>query len=172
MTPFAQKVDVAADLGRELIAADFGPFYGTPCGILSPLHQALDEQAGVLTISREDNAVGIAAGASLTGRSPVVLMQNGGLGPAVSAIASLVVPYRIPLLLVVSLREADPDQDCERTILRELTMPLLDGLGVQTFEFHADAPVAVQVESVRESVRGRHRPAALLIPPTSFELPA
>lgn len=62
MTLFAQEVDVVGELCRELIAADFGPFFGTPCAVFLPLHAALDQEAHVLTVAREDNAVGIATG--------------------------------------------------------------------------------------------------------------
>src|SRR5687767_13871924 len=98
MTAFIRGVDVAKELSKELISADFGPFVSTPCPLLAPLHDALQEHVGVLTVVREDNAVGIAAGTSLAGRTPAVLMQNSGLGQSVNAIAALVVPYRIPML--------------------------------------------------------------------------
>lgn len=54
----------------------------------------------------------------------MVLMHNSGMGSSVNAIASLVVPYRIPLLLVVGLSKADTDQPTENQILRRLTRKL------------------------------------------------
>src|SRR3712207_8855986 len=78
---------VAADLCAALVEAGFGPYFGTPCGILAPLYAAVERRPGLLTVAREDNAVGIAAGASLAGRYPVVLMQNSGLGQSVNALA-------------------------------------------------------------------------------------
>ena len=158
---------LADQLGEELIAAGFGPFYGTPCGVLAPLLTALDARPGLLTVAREDNAVGMAAGAWLAGRYPVVLMQNSGLGQSVNALASLVVPNRIPVLLVVSLRGADPDPTQENIEMGRLTRPLLAGLGFETVALDPGTPPAVAVGRLRDAIAA-HRPAALLIPPTAF----
>ncbi|WP_054048254.1 hypothetical protein [Alloactinosynnema sp. L-07] len=163
MPSFAQRIDVANELSKELIAADFGPYYATPCGVLSPLHRTLDERAGVLTVAREDNAVGIAVGASLTGRHPVVLMENAGLGMSLSAIASLVVPYRIPMLFVVNVRVVAGEHLGESAILRRLTVPLLVGLGMETFELDLEGAFDEQVNLMVEAVQDQRRPAALLI---------
>ncbi|WP_436497420.1 hypothetical protein [Actinokineospora sp. HUAS TT18] len=117
----------------------------------------------MLTVAREDNAVGIAVGASLTGRYPVVLMENAGLGMSLSAIASLVVPYRIPMLFVVNVRVVAGEALGESAILRRLTVPLLVGLGMETFELDLDGPFDEQVNLMVEGVQDRRRPAALLI---------
>ncbi|MFI5586748.1 hypothetical protein ACIA5G_17020 [Amycolatopsis sp. NPDC051758] len=168
MTTTVQDVDIAADLCAELVTAGFGPFLGTPCGILSPMFTALDDLAGLLTVAREDNAVGIAAGASLAGRLPVVLMQNSGFGQSINAIASLVEPYRIPMLLVISMRGIDPDPTQENLVMGRLTEPLLAQLGVEAVTLDADVPRAPQVERVHRIVAAEGRPAALLVPPAVF----
>lgn len=168
MTAFIRGVDVAKELSKELISADFGPFVSTPCPLLVPLHAALHEQVGVLTVAREDNAVGIAAGTSLAGRTPAVLMQNSGLGQSVNAIAALVVPYRIPMLLVVGLCEAKDDSVQENKIMGRLTEPLLDGLGVEAVALDPAEPLSDQVDRVGAIVHRRLRPAALLVPPNAF----
>ncbi|MFB7664842.1 thiamine pyrophosphate-binding protein [Kitasatospora sp. NPDC056138] len=154
---------LAEDLAAELATA-FGPFYGTPCGILAPLYAALEEQAGLLTVAREDNAVGVAAGAALAGRSPAVLMQNSGLGQSVNALASLVVPYRIPMLLVVSLRGVQPDWTSENIAMGQLTEPLLTMLGIPAVTLSGTG----QADRLRELVHVQRRAAALLVPPNAF----
>lgn len=162
MTAFVKEVDVAKELCNELIAADFGPFFGTPCRSLAPLHAALHGQVGILTVAREENALGIAAGTSLAGRSPVVLMENPGIGQSVNAIAALVVPYRIPMLLVVGL------SDESEAMLARITAQLLDGLGIETCTLDVAEPLGTQVEQVHTIVQRRLQPAALLVPPTAF----
>lgn len=164
MTAFMREVDVAKELSKELISADFGPFLGTPCPLLAPLHAALQEQVGVLTVAREDSAVGIAAGTSLAGRTPAVLLHNSGLGQLVNAIASLVVPYRIPMLLVVSVTNVKDDSVQETKIMGRLTEPLLEGLGVEVVRLNQEEPLAAQVDVVGNIVHRRLRPCALLVP--------
>jgi sulfopyruvate decarboxylase TPP-binding subunit len=169
MPTFAQKVQVAKELCRELMAVGFGPFLGTPSGILSPFYSALDRQDGLLlVVARDDNAVGVAAGASLAGQYPVVLMESSGLGQSITAIASLVVPYRIPMLFVVSSRGTNPEASQENMIMGRLTEPLLDGLGIEGITLDPEVRPSRQVNRLRDIVRGQHRPAALLLPPTAL----
>ena len=161
----ASRLDAVATADRvadALTEAGFSPCFGTPCGILAPLYAALP---GLLTVAREDNAVGVAAGAALAGRAPVVLMQNSGLGQSVNALASLVVPYRIPMLLVVSLRGTAGDPTPENQVMGRLTEPLLAGLGVPA-EILAGTAVEEQVARLRRIVR--EGPAALLVPPAAL----
>jgi sulfopyruvate decarboxylase subunit alpha len=161
----APRLDAVATADRvagALADAGFAPFFGTPCGILAPLYAALP---GLLTVAREDNAVGVAAGAALAGHAPAVLMQNSGLGQSVNALASLVVPYRIPMLLVVSLRGAAGDPTPENQVMGRLTEPLLAGLGVPA-EMLAPGGVEDQVARLRQVVRDG--PAALLVPPSAL----
>lgn len=160
------QVDVATQLCDELIGAGFGPFFGTPCGILSRLYGALEERGDLLTISREDNAIGTAAGAALAGRYPVVLMQNSGLGQSVNAIASLVTPYRIGMLLVVGMRGTDVDPTQENVVMGRLSGPLLAGLDVETITVDGDP--AARVREATELVQREGRAAALLVPPSAF----
>jgi sulfopyruvate decarboxylase subunit alpha len=161
-------VDTARELAGGLVQRGFAPFYGTPCGILSRLYQAIDETAGLQTVPREDNAVGLAAGAVLAGRCPVVLMQNSGLGQSVNALASLVSPYRLAMLLVVSLRGVDPDPTQENLVMGSLTEPLLTRLGLPTRTVDTAADLGAQVDWAAGMVRERGIPAALLIPPDAF----
>lgn len=169
MTCPAHTVDLASELSEALVAAEFGPFYGTPCTVMSPLHACLEQGPGVLTVAREDNAIGIAAGAALTGHNPVVLMQNHGLGPSLGAIAALVMPYRIPMLLAVHVRAAGGGHPHEDMLLSRITRPLLDGLGLAVVEYDPAVPAGEQVARARDAVRDQRTPTALLIPPTALE---
>jgi sulfopyruvate decarboxylase subunit alpha len=120
--------DVAGRLARTLTAGRSGPFLGTPCGVLAPLYRELDAACGVRTIAREDSAVGVAAGAALAGRQPVVLMQNSGFGQSVNAFASLVMPYRLDVVTVISVRGIAPDDTEENAAMGTLTPAILAAL--------------------------------------------
>lgn len=96
--------------GADFIAAlegrGFDFFTGVPCSLLKSAFAALELKAerSYWIATREDEAVGLAAGAFLAGRRPVVLMQNSGLGNAINAIGSLSQIYQLPFLLVISWR--------------------------------------------------------------------
>lgn len=160
---------LAADLCAALFEAGFGPYFGTPCGILAPLYAAIEQRHGLLTVAREDNAVGVAVGASLAGCSPVVLMQNSGLGQAVNALASLAVPYRISMLLVVSIRGIPPDPTPENAVMGRLTTPVLATMGINHAVLDPAGAPRQQIDQLSRVVHGEGRPAALLIPPAALE---
>ncbi len=150
-----------------LIAHGLGPYFATPCGVLAPLLALLEERDDYHVVAREDNAVGMAAGAALAGRTPVVLMQNSGLGQSVNALASLVVPYGIPMLLVVSVRGIDPDQTAENLVMGRLTEQILTGLGVESTWLSSEGADR-QLAAARRILTEERRGYALLVRPDAF----
>jgi sulfopyruvate decarboxylase subunit alpha len=151
-----------------LVACGFGPFLGTPCGVLAPLYTELTQQAGLRTVPREDSAIGVAVGAALAGAYPVVLMQNSGLGQSVNALASLVVPYRLPLALVVSIRGIPPDVTEENAVMGRITPSLLADLGIETITLGSADDVGAALRALEEAVMHQRACAALLVPPGAF----
>lgn len=106
-------------------------FYtGVPCSLLNPLYGALEEHPHpYFPATREDLAVGLAAGARLGGRRPVVLMQNSGLGVSINALLSLQRMYELPLLIIVSWRGHGADAP-EHVDVGARMPQLLEALGV------------------------------------------
>jgi sulfopyruvate decarboxylase subunit alpha len=58
----------------------------------------------LLLATREEEAFGIAAGLYLGGRLPTVMLQSSGIGNSLNVLTSLLLPYQIPVLMVVSMR--------------------------------------------------------------------
>jgi len=79
---------------------------GVPCSILSSIinYMSKSNEFTYISATREDEAIGIAVGAYIGGKKPVVLMQNSGLGVSINALTSLVLLYQITLLLIISWR--------------------------------------------------------------------
>lgn len=69
----------------------FDFYTGVPCSYLASLiNQIADNSAlGYVGATSEGEAIGIAAGAWLAGRMPVVMCQNSGLGNTVNPLTSL-----------------------------------------------------------------------------------
>src|SRR5436190_18791642 len=97
----------------------FNFFTGVPCSLFEGVTRILDAEPryGYVSAVREDSALGLAAGAYLGGRQPVVLMQNSGLGVSVNALTSLHQIYDMPALLVVSWRGEDGSDAPEHLIM-------------------------------------------------------
>jgi sulfopyruvate decarboxylase alpha subunit len=63
-----------------------------------------DEGIKTIPVTREEEGVGICAGAYLAGKKTFMLIQSSGLGNSFNAIASLLKTYRIPILILASYR--------------------------------------------------------------------
>ena len=99
----------AHDFLERIQKENIGLATGVPGSLLSPLtnHIVGIDNFGYISAVSEGEAIGIAAGSSLTGRIGIVLIQNSGLGNIVNPVTSLTNVYQIPFLLIVSHR-GDP----------------------------------------------------------------
>ena len=77
-----------------------------PDNVLTPLIKgvASDNYFMSVNATREDEAIGMVAGAWMGGLKGAVMMQTSGFAVAPNALASLLVPYQIPAILVISER--------------------------------------------------------------------
>ena len=96
----------ASDFISAAQAEEFDFYTGVPCSFLTPLINGVlsDRRLSYVGAASEGEAVAIAAGAWLAGRSTVVMCQNSGLGNAVNPLTSLNAPFRIPTLFVTTWR--------------------------------------------------------------------
>ena len=114
----------------RLLAAGFDFFTGVPCSLVAPVIAELELRRLYLPETREDAALGVAAGAYLGGRLPVVVMQNSGLGVSLNALGSLHVLYRIPVLILVTWRGYQGADAPEHLVMGRVMPALLDLFGI------------------------------------------
>lgn len=82
-------------------------FVGVPCSGLKNfiLEIQQDKENIYIPATREDTAIALAVGAYFAGKKPLVFMQNSGLGNSVNIITSLLIPYKIKIHLLISIRK-------------------------------------------------------------------
>src|SRR6185436_2338733 len=158
-----------SDLAARLQHHGFDFFTGVPCSLIEDLIAVLEtgRQPYVAAV-REDSAVGVAAGAWLGGRRPVVLMQNSGLGTSLNALASLSLMYGFPALLLVTWRGFAGKDAPEHILMGEISQPLLDLLRIPHRVLAADA-LERDLAWARTEMDARMQPVALLVPPGVVE---
>ncbi|MBU4534708.1 MAG: sulfopyruvate decarboxylase subunit alpha [Euryarchaeota archaeon] len=83
-----------------------------------------------IPVTREEEGLGICAGAFLAGKNPAILMQNSGLGNCVNALASLFELYHLPLLLVMSHRGTLGEKINGQIPMGRATPKILDALNI------------------------------------------
>ncbi len=87
-----------------------------PDNVVAPIIRCFEADSSVTTVSctREEEGVGIVAGGLLGGTRGALLMQTSGFGNCLNALGSLVLPYQLPLIMVISgrgeLQEFNPAQ--------------------------------------------------------------
>ena len=115
----------------------FGPYLWVPCTTLRPLLAAvLNSGDFSMATPNEGDAIGIAAGAYLTGRNPVVASQNSGIGNMMGALTSLMYTFRLPVLLIISWRGKPGYADePQHELMGQITCRSLDLLGVSHIPF-------------------------------------
>jgi phosphonopyruvate decarboxylase len=155
-----------AELAALLDRHGFDFFTGVPCSLVEDLIAALETHPRFpwLPAVREDVAVGLAAGAWLGGRRPVVVMQNSGLGTSLNALASLSLMYGLPALLLVTWRGYQGKDAPEHILMGEISPGLLDLLGIPYRVLSPDSIEEHLAWATRE-LDAREIPVALLVPP-------
>ena len=151
----------------HLLAAGFDFFVGVPCSLVAPVISELARRGRWVGETREDAALGVAAGAYLGGRLPVVIMQNSGLGVSLNALASLHLLYRIPCLLLVTWRGFEGADAPEHLVMGAVLPRLLDLFEIPHRVPAKDAALA-DVDWAAATARETARPVALVVRPGLF----
>ena len=126
MLEASQFVEAARTQGFDFYA-------GVPCSFLTPfINYVIDDQAlTYVSAANEGDAVAAVAGAYLGGRRGVAMMQNSGLGNAVSPLTSLTHIFRIPMLLICTHRGAPGVQDePQHALMGEITEQMFDTMRI------------------------------------------
>jgi sulfopyruvate decarboxylase beta subunit len=75
-----------------------------PCEKIKVLLEMVGRQFTHLPLTREEEGVGICAGAALSGKRPALFVQSSGIGNMINALLSLTQFYELPLAIFVSQR--------------------------------------------------------------------
>jgi phosphonopyruvate decarboxylase len=151
----------------RLLAAGFDFFAGVPCSLVGPVIAELEHRGIYLGETREDAALGVAAGAYLGGRRPVVIMQNSGLGVSLNALGSLHILYEVPVLLLVTWRGFQGRDAPEHLVMGAALPGLLDLFGIPSRVPDAAAALA-DVDWAAAASASTRKPVALVVRPGLF----
>lgn len=154
----------AGNFLNMLETAGFDFFTGVPCSYFTPFCRLLAQREISFHVAavREDIAVGVAAGACLAGKTPVLYMQNSGLGYSLEALASLQMIYRIPALVLMSYRGPEDRGWEEHRVMGEHTEDLLNAFNLEYALFRGDISDR-RVREIERYLRDRELPYFLLV---------
>lgn len=124
---------IAVLQGMKKAGVDF--VVSVPCVNLKDLISMVDKDPDIIhvAVTREEEGVGVCAGAYMGGKRTAILMQNSGLGNSINALASLNKLYGIPLLMIMSHRGVEGETVCAQVPMGELTPGLLKTMDIPFF---------------------------------------
>jgi len=131
--------------------------------VLRALHDRFPDVRTVLA-TREEEAFGIAAGMYLGGARPAVLLQSSGLGNSLNAITSLVLPYQIPMLIVISLRGDAGEWNAAQVPMGRAVRAICEAIGLPHATPESPASVGELVRAVAETSFSTRIPGVCILP--------
>ena len=145
----------------------FSGYAGVPCSFLTPFINFVisDARLNYWSAANEGDAVAMAAGAWLGGQRVVAMMQNSGLGNAVSPLTSLTHTFRIPLLVVCTHRGAPGVSDePQHDLMGAITEQLFETMGIPYSTFPREvAGIEPTLDTLEHYMSTNSLPYALIM---------
>ncbi len=89
-----------------------------------------DPAMTLIRLTREDEGIGICAGAFLGGRRAALLAQNAGLLLSINVLAGFAFHHQIPALLLIANRGGPDDNQFYHAYKGRVTEPILRAMGI------------------------------------------
>src|SRR5579862_1059326 len=150
----------------------FGWYAGVPCSFLTPFinHVLQDDTLRYLSMANEGDAVALLAGVTLGGGAVgvrgIAMMQNSGLGNAVSPLTSLTWTFRLPQLLIVTWRgQPERADEPQHALMGPITPQLLTLMQVAWESFPGERDqIAATLDRALGHMDSTGLPYALVMP--------
>ena len=122
-----------------------------------------DPDMTLVRLAKEEEGVGVSAGAYLAGVKSAMLMQNHGFLAAVNGIVSCAQLYRIPLLMLITHRGSFGERDPWQTEGGGVTEDVLHALRIPYQYLDQPATVAHRIAEAQTLAYSSNKPVALLL---------
>ena len=139
-----------------------------PCEKIKTLLEMVGSTFPHLPLTREEEGVGICAGAALAGKRPALFVQSSGIGNMINALLSLTQFYELPLAIFVSRRGVYQEKIEAQFPMGQRLPGILTGAGIGWTEVNSYADLKM-VEQVLPGVYSKNRVHAFLMSPKVWE---
>lgn len=138
---------------------------GVPCINLTKLLKLIEEDEDIeyVPVTREEEGVGICAGAYMGGKKTAILMQNSGLGNCINALKSLTELYNFPLVMIMSHRGTAGESICGQIPMGKSTPKLLDAMDFPYFMSNDPESAYIDVRNSWELSESKGIPVSILL---------
>lgn len=123
----------------------------------------LDPEMILVRLAKEEEGVGVSAGAHFAGVKSAMLMQNHGFLAAINSIVSFAHLYKIPLLMLISYRGTFGERDPWQTQGGNVTEPVLRALAIPYSFLDTPQDVEKRIRQAQTLAESSLQPVALLL---------
>jgi sulfopyruvate decarboxylase subunit alpha len=122
-----------------------------------------DPEVTLVRLAKEEEGVGVSAGAHFAGVKSAMLMQNHGFLASINGIVSFAHLYKIPLLMLISYRGSFGERDPWQTQGGNVTEPVLRALGIPYSFLDSVDTVKERIQQAQTLSESSLQPVALLL---------
>ncbi len=147
----------------DLVSNEIGFVTSVPCKQLGGVIEAVDGNDTILHVpcNKEDEGMGLCAGAYLGGTRPCIIMQNTAIGVTINTLATLIQFYQIPLPMLISYRGEVGEKVACQVEMALHTKALLTELKIPTYHFHHPDDVE-ELDGILKHTQMCKKPTAIL----------
>ena len=141
-----------------------------PCKQLAGVIEELESHKAVYHIpsNKEDEGMGLCAGAFMGGKRSAIIMQNTAIGVTINTLVTLIQYYRMPLPMLISFRGELGEPVACQVEMAVHTKALLAQLNIPTYHFHAEADVE-ELDAILKHCFMCNKPVAILTDATFWK---
>ncbi len=138
-------------------------YLSVPCKLLANMIKILekDKEVYYTSVPREEEGMGICAGAYLGNKMPCIMMQNTGIGNSINAIVSLLQLYNIPIVFLISFRGTLGEQIGAQGSMANMTKDILETLKIPILHCSSESDLD-KIKSYTDHARIMESPIAIL----------
>lgn len=111
--------------------------------------------------NKEDEGMGLCAGAFMGGKRPAIIMQNTAIGVTINTLVTLTQFYRMPLPMLISYRGELGEPVACQVEMAVHTKALLAQLHIPTYHFHHEDDVH-ELDAILKHTFMCNKPVAIL----------
>jgi len=138
-------------------------YLSVPCKLLANIISILEKDKEIYysAVTKEEEGMGICAGAFLGNKLPCILMQNTGLGNSINAMVSLLQLYQIPVILLISYRGTTGEKIAAQAPVAKITEEILNTLRIPKLHCSNEKDIE-QINEFINHAKIMETPAAIL----------
>jgi len=147
----------------DFVANDVKFITTVPCKQLAGVIDEVEAHPDIHHVpsNKEDEGMGLCAGAFMGGKRPAIIMQNTAIGVTLNTLATLTQFYRMPLPMLISYRGELREPVACQVEMAVHTKALLNQFHIPTYHFHKESD-ADELDAILKYTFMCNKPVAIL----------